>query len=354
MAEEKKELRFLVTGDLHYRSENPPARLDNYSEAITAKLLDIKNMAEKFAVNAIIIPGDITDSASISLPTIRRLALVLNKFTCPVLAIPGGHDEFGHNLQTIPRTPYGLLSELSFFRCLHDATLQQNPVSYYGEFVNAILTGHGFNTDTDRDLEQYALPEFIPKLKFDIEPTSVFIHVVHGLVMDEDPGGIERFTPVSRLAEIPANRQPHVLICGHYHFGLKSQRIGRTLIINTGAIARVKAHFRELSRPVQVALLRIRSTEDYDVEFLPLPSALPGEKVLSRKHIEIEKIRKEKMDRFMTLLTSEGREDFTAIRDIVEDVAGRKNIPAQVKKETLKWITRAGEEMARKKRGKRA
>ena len=76
-------------------------------------------------------------------------------------------------------------------------------------------------------------------------------------------------------------------------------------------------------------------------------SAKPGHQVLSREHIEEAQARNEKLDEFLSLLASEGESKFLEVRDIVEDIAARENIPAAVKQEALERLGRARERVAK-------
>ena len=122
-----------------------------------------------------------------------------------------------------------------------------------------------------------------------------------------------KYTLLSDLEKLPEEARPHVLINGHYHFGLPLTWVGKTLVINPGAIGRLSAHTEEMNREVKVALLTINSRDDYSAKFIPLKSALPGSMVLSREHIEEAEIRNERLETFLTLLNSEGEQKYLEI-----------------------------------------
>ena len=42
----------LITGDLHYQGMNPRSRLDNYPEAIIAKIYEVYDLARKHGVDS--------------------------------------------------------------------------------------------------------------------------------------------------------------------------------------------------------------------------------------------------------------------------------------------------------------
>ena len=340
-----KSAKFIITGDIHFKSNNPVARKDLYIEALLTKLSEVFELAEEYKVDAVLIPGDLFDSPSVSIPTIVKLAKALRNSPCPVLTIPGNHDEFGHSLESISRTPYGILRDFDYIRCVYD-----NSWLFTGA-VDGLVTGHGFDNETDIDLEQYMVPEVaidtyegifrvMPSSKR--EYTPFYIHMVHGMLLDKTGFDGMRHTLVSQLAQIPEQWQPHVLVCGHYHTGLAIQRVPgtRTLVINPGALGRLSASVDEMERTVQVALLTVNGAGEgeYFAELIPLKSALAGDMVLSREHLEAERERSGRLDKFLSLLASEGESKFLEVRDIVEDLAARENIPEDVKKEALKRI----------------
>lgn len=330
---------FIVTGDWHDRSINPKARLDNYQYALREKIYEVYRLAEEYKAAAILAPGDIFDSPTVSLSTIAALARILAKAPCPVLTIPGNHDIFGHNLDSVGRTPYGFLRDLGFIQDL------DNPIM---DLIGGcgIVTGHGFDADTDTDqgLLQYAVPEARAK------HWDFFIHVAHGMLLAKDPNNdMMRYTLIDDLAKIPVERAPHVLVCGHYHFGLPitwGGPSGKTLIINPGALGRLTAHVEEMDRTVQVALLIVNSPQDYSAKFIPLACARPGHEVLSRDHIIAAEERESRMDHFLALLAAEGTGQFLEIRDIVDDLARREKLPAAVRDEAIRRIGAAKEALA--------
>jgi exonuclease SbcD len=344
--------KFLITGDIHFRSTNPVARKDIYMDAVLTKIAEIIDMAERYNVNAILVPGDLFDSASVSIPTIVRLGLALQSAPCPILTIPGNHDTFAHNLESLSRTPYGILKAFDFIRCVHESSW------IFIDSVDGMVSGHGFNNETDHDLMQYAVPEECAQRHEDIcrvalssehEYSPFYIHMAHGMLLDRSPGFDMRHTLVSRLAEIPKERQPHVLVCGHYHTGLAIQRVpeSRTLVINPGALGRLSAHIEEMERPVQVALLTISGADEsgYSAGYVRLRCAEPGHAVLSREHIEAAAAKNERLERFLALLASEGESKFLEVREIVEDIAAREQLPGEVKKEALRRIGEARERL---------
>ena len=328
--------KFLVIGDVHFRGVNPRARLDNYMEAIINKIYEVYELARKHKTEAIICPGDLLDSPGAMWGTVAELASILQQAPCTFLCIHGNHDVWAGNAGSKHRTPFGFLARLGIIR-----DISEEPYEYGNDVV---VSGHGFNIETDTELGK---GQFIPPRRAMqtaegiIDTDNFFIHVVHSMLMDHSPGFEMRHTLISQV-----ETKAQVIISGHEHigFGIKHREDG-VLFINPGALCRLSAHAAEIERKVSVALLTINSVNDYSAEIIPLKSALPGHEVLSREHLENEAEREGRLNKFLDLLASEGESKFLEVREIIEDIAARENLPGEVQAEALQRIGRAREEL---------
>ncbi len=326
--------KIIVCGDLHWRGLNPKARLDNFLEALTAKLQEVFEIARRIVADAIIIAGDLFHSPNMAWGTVAELALLLQSVPCPVLTIPGNHDSYGGNLESLFRTPYGLLAKLGFIW-----DLDKNPYLMSNPSEDIFITGHGFTADTDTEA---GMVQFLASRNEETQNATI-IHVVHSMLLDRSPGFDIRHTLISQV-KTTAN----VIISGHDHTGFGIiRRDDEILFINPGALCRLTAHASEIERQVQVAVLTVDDNGQCNAELVPLQSAKPGHQVLSREHIEEAQARNQKLDEFLSLLASEGESKFLEVREIVEDIAARENIPAAVKQEALERLGRARERVAK-------
>lgn len=321
----------IVTGDIHYRGTNPRARLDNFQEALGAKLLEVMFLAREHKADCILIPGDIFDGPSTSWGVVADLIQILKTAPCPILSIHGNHDIYGGNVISKHRTPYGLLSKIGFLWDVED--------SEFDGSENVIVTGCGFDTNTDTKTPE-GKAQFSPRIWVD---GAFQIHVVHSMLLDKQPGFDMRHTLIS---EVKTSAQ--VIISGHEHTGFgivrRESDESEVLFVNPGALCRLSAHVAEIERPVQVALLTVENGQAA-AELIPLKSARPGHEVLSREHIESAAERESRIDEFLKLLASEGEAKFLEVREIVEDIAARENLPEAIKAEALRRIGEAREKL---------
>lgn len=332
--------KLLIVGDVHYRGNNPKARVDDYPATIRRKLVEVCELAKAHKVDAVIQTGDLFDSPTVSLPSVAEMmTLIWNHSPVPFLAIAGNHDLFGANQTSIGRTPFGFMSNL---RYIHN--LQVSP-RFYGSNDEVFLAGHGYDVDTDRDVEQYLAPADV------LEDTkgSLNIKVVHGMILDQRPGFDMRHTLVSEIAM--QERAPDILITGHHHigFGVKTveaaNRLGKMVAINPGALCRLSAHPEEMERQVGVCLLTIHDNFAAEAAMIRLQSARPGYEVLSREHLEVQSERESRIAEFLGLLAEEGDAQFMEIQEIITDIGNREKLPKDVVDEALRRLGTAREKV---------
>jgi len=326
-------MKFIVTGDWHFKGVNPKARLDDFQQALTRKIYEVYDLARQHRVEAIIVPGDLTDSPNTAWGTIAELGYVLKQAPCKVLAIHGNHDIWAGNAGSKHRTPFGMLARLGL---IHDLSSESyEPYELVPQRI--YISGHGFTVDTDTEKGKHQFNCVLTEYE---EWEGPIIHVVHSMLLAKPPGFDMRHTLIDQV-----KTNANVIISGHEHlgFGIIKRKDG-VLFINPGALCRLTAHPGEIERQVQVALLTVENGQAH-AELIPLKSALPGHEVLSREHLEQEAERDERVERFLQLLAQEGESRFLEVREIVEDIAAREQLPEEVKKEALLRISRAREEL---------
>jgi DNA repair exonuclease SbcCD nuclease subunit len=323
-------LTFIETNDIHWRLANPRARLDNYNDAMAEKIREIFDIAAGYHAAAILIPGDITDTPGLSLNAITELAALLDQSPCPILAIAGQHDQWGHSPETLYRTPFGLLRRLGYIQDV------DNNEAWFSIGDRQIrISGRHYDTDADGgDNGYYNAPL--------TNSDTITIHLAHGLVLESKPGFDIRCTTLTEL-----KTDADVLCVGDYHPGIGYRRIGRSIIVNPGALGRLSAGMLDMTRTVRVARIEVYEDGEIKVEMIPLECARPGSEVLSREHIEQQLEREDRTGRFLELLASQGESRFMETREIIEDIGRRDALPMPVIQDALRRIGLAREALGR-------
>lgn len=345
--------KFIVCGDLHWRGGNPRARRDDYMQALKLKLEEVFKLAIEHQA-PVIIPGDIFNSPNTAWYVVAELIQCFNAFKkrsgLPIITIPGNHDIYGSNLDSVSRTPYGLMSMIGVIKDvdqyqafdwtgLDTATTEEEDDDEEAAPPRVRISGHGYNADTDTPFGTYQFDTVAWAYKEKTKPIAT-IHLVHANIMP-DPPGIDSM-PHTLIDGIMTDAD--VIISGHYHpgWGVYRREDG-VLFINPGALARTAATASDISRQVQVALLKVYEDGWCEAELVPLESAKPGKEILSRDHLEDAAERAKKIQDFLELLAEEGEIKFMEIRDIIVDIAERKKLPEQVREEALKRVSLAQE-----------
>jgi DNA repair protein SbcD/Mre11 len=313
-------MKALFVGDVHYSGKNPVSRLDNYSTAILLKLLEISKIAKDNKVSSIFFTGDIFHSPVISISDFVKFHSVFktafNGLKCYI--IPGNHDIFGYNIETLARTSLHLLS-----LCLENVIILSDAKYFFLEdtiistqhYCNELdVDGFGYSPNIDED---------------DIANAKKIIHIVHGMLLPNKPL-FEKYTLIKDV-----NTLADIVICGHYHPGWKTIENKGTLFINNGSICRRDASTKELEREVKVTL--VDTIEDI-IKAITLTSAKPGIEVLSREHLELTDSQKN-INEFNEFLQEQKlSRQFVNIGDMIQYMSKKSNIGEEVTKYAVSKI----------------
>lgn len=311
-------MKFLFVGDLHLRGTNPRNRIDDYKEAVKAKLREVFSLAEAHHVKAILCPGDIWDRPEVSIGVLVEFMQVFRE--CPVdfYTCAGNHDIHGYNLDTYGRTSLRLLAELvPRFRVFTESEVMV--------FPDVAITFAPYSGRMDREGYGYDTHWMDDHLK---------IHVAHGMLLDHTPP-FDRFTLLKDVVTTA-----DLILTGHDHNGYGIyRRADGTIFCNPGSLTRISASTGEIERPIQVALINVLDRETVDIELLALQSAKPGNEVLDRSKIEAEQKRQYAMEEFAALIqTGSGEKVLLNIDDIMETIAQKEALAPEVVRKTLEKI----------------
>ncbi len=316
-------MNLLFLGDIHWRSVNPRGRIDNYQEALAAKLRECFTIAREEDCAAILQAGDVFDSPSVAWGTVTDLVEILQEAPCPIYCAVGNHDVYG-GLDSLQRTPLWMLHRAGLVSILDHGEAARVPDYECANASNdALVSVRHYTHDIDLNPEQDYSPQHN-------EVGGVRIHIVHGMLTPRPlPDGV-RCTVLGAVTSTA-----DLVLTGHYHLpvGPWTDAQGTTWT-NPGALCRLTASVEEIDRPVQVALIHVQDGKA-TVQLRPLSSARPGSDVLSREHIETAQRREENRDRFLQLLQAEG---ITALQDaetLLQGIAAAGGVPQEVTTDAL-------------------
>lgn len=325
-------IRILYFTDPHIRGNNPRARIDDFPAALKSKLREVWKLAADYQCQAVVCGGDLFDRPDPAYVVAGEFAAVLAECPVPLYTVPGNHEIYGYNLDTVPRTVLGLLAQIEVVQLLN----KSEPVILEDENddFTVYITGQGYHGDMDRSQADYqtGLGKIMGAYK---------VHVVHGMLIEKP---LPYDVPHTLIKDLKSDAD--VILAGHEHVGFGYRASKCTLCVNPGALGRVRSDMAEMYRPVQVALLTFMD-DGVQVKLLPLSCARPGQEVLSREYLVQQAEREERTEHFLSLLASEGESRFLNIREIVDDIARRENLPEPVVQDALNRLSRAREELGR-------
>ncbi|WP_371366252.1 hypothetical protein SRRS_06940 [Sporomusa rhizae] len=319
-------MKFLFVGDLHLRGTNPRNRIDDYKEAVKAKLREVFALAVQHQVKAILCPGDIWDRPEVSIGVLVEFMQVFRE--CPVdfYTCAGNHDIHGYNLDTYDRTSLRLLAELvPKFHVIHEDSVWFNDGIFAN--CNVAVSFSPYSGKMDREGYGYDYPH-------DVGESLLRIHIAHGMLLDHTPP-FDRFTLIQDV-----QTTADLILTGHDHhgFGIYRRADGK-VFCNPGSLTRISASTGEMERPIQVALIDVHDKTDFTIDLLPLKSAKPGSEVLDRSKIEADQKRQYAMEEFAALIqTGTGEKVLLNINDIVESIAATEKLAPEVVQKTLAKI----------------
>lgn len=304
--------KLLVIGDVHYSPKRPIGRTDDYGEAILLKLLEVFVKAEALKVDAIVCTGDLFHSPTIPLDSFFTVYRAFRICTVPFYIVPGNHDIYGYNAETLYRTSLYLLS-----LCLENVKIIGKDDII--DLDNILLTGEPYSAELDVDC--YGYDRTVPKTEEDLH-----VHVVHGMLMKYAPN-FDKFTLID---DIKTKVNADVIVTGHYHPGFGEIECKRTTFINNGAICRREATDREMNRQIGFTLIE-NDGESFSTKFVLLESAVEGSKVLSNEHLAKKKEVKAYVDEFHDVLKStKANKRFTNIQDMIKFMAEINKVEPEI------------------------
>lgn len=322
-------MRFLFLTDDHKRGTTPANRKDNFPATLAAKLREVLEIAQKYRVDYVLHGGDFFDVPTPALSVCAEFLQIYQQFPVPVFVVPGNHDLFGHNAETLPRTMLGFAACLGIV-CL----LGKQPVYLEKDGIRVQLTGQGFHFDIDRrdPREDYVVQK---------KNCDYAIHVVHGMLLERAAFPGAAYTLVEQIWETEAD----FTLAGHYHLGLPDVQKDGKFFLNPGALARLSNHPDEMRRPVQVILIDLSGNRP-SYEKIRLQSAPPGEEVLDRSRLEDAVFREQRLVSYISEVKSAASYRRADVRLLVEEIAKAEKLEQRVRDEALRRISLAEEALA--------
>lgn len=257
-------MRYLATADWHLRDDQPECRKDILLDTLVQKVLDIQDIAAEEGVDGILLAGDVFHKWKSS-PYLLWQILDELMPGIPTYAIPGQHDLPSHRLSEYHKSALAVLEAAGVMHVVSD----------------------GIGTS-----------DYVMSAPYGEEPedTETSILMMHRFVYDGDkpfPG-----VPKEALAKnvLKKYKNHDIIITGDNHQSFVTRHKGRVLV-NPGSLSRQTADQANHEPAVYI----VDTDHPTHVERIAIP-CLPSTEVLSRKHIEKEQEKEERVEAFIDKL----------------------------------------------------
>ena len=338
-------MNLLYFGDMH-TDKVPSSRVDNFQETQRVKIKEIRALAKKHNVKALLQGGDFLNKGRLSdqemsriydlwervtLNTVEDNVLDVNKFIeaiknnniQPMIGIVGNHDLIGGDIGSLEKTSINALAKSGFMTF----ATKENPIILKDEkgFTVAI-TGSHYNHEIDEeDKSAYIV---------DKKLGDYHIHLVHGMLMDKSYGKKFKHTTIS---EIAYKTKADLTINGHDHIGYDLTEIDGKLFVNPGSPFRLSSDKKEVNRKPKVLIINIEET-GLKVETHYLKSAKKGDEVLTREHIIASKLKKDKIAEIESAVTKANLGKGVDITDIIKEISINDKLDEDISNEAIALI----------------
>ena len=321
-------MKFLYFTDTHIRANSPSKRKDNYVESLLEKFQEIKNIGSDNDVDFYVHGGDLLDRPDVPIQTIRRFVKIMQSFKRPIFFVPGNHDIYAYNVESLNRTALPLLDDFGLLSIMSDTS----PILFSIDDVSVALYSASYNGDLDTDIgrEKYIVKEKLAD--FDI----LF---AHGMLLTKPFKNIS-YTLIDDIKHTKAD----LTLCGHYHTGFANQKVDEKYFYNPGSVARVSATEIELKRKPKVSIVTLEKNKDIEIEDFYLKSAKPGEEVLDREAILRDKEENQRLELQKYEIEKIDFDKIMDIRDLLNKIDITESLDEEVRNKAIELVTEAQNE----------
>jgi DNA repair exonuclease SbcCD nuclease subunit len=326
-------MRLLYFSDPHLSAVGPISRIDNYAESIFRKLNEIRELAVKESIDKILCGGDFFHLKS----WVRNPYSLTNKFIdcvksmpCGVIGIYGDHDVPFREEGGLEGQPLGSICRSGNLELL-------SKTSVYSNWNKFIMTGAPKTDSYEADLTNY-MPSIEEHLDRSLKKGDTFrgvhVHLSHGDLWVRPPQ-YEPHTLYSQLAGSTVDYHFN----GHVHDDLGEVKVGKTTIINRGALSRGSLTESNLNRKVMVTIL---DTIKKTLQYIELKSALPAAKIFDLERVKEIKQAESEIMRLGELIKFEsGNVELSGPESIRHLVRELKTIKEPVREQIFQLLDRA-------------
>ncbi len=278
-------IKILYLTDTHITGRNPSSRVDDIQETLKKKFTEVGDIANRENVDMIVHGGDLNHTPDVSNKLSGEITEIIKAWNKKTYVVPGNHDLYGYNINTLPNTKLGLLAKAGTITILD----RLHPVK--------IVTPSGFVIGLEGQEYYEHIDEGNPsdyQSMFPVSDVDFSILIVHGMLLDHEFFNGVKHTQIEDIAT-----DADVVFAGHYHPGFTECTVDGTTYCNPGSLLRIENTKENRANVPQVAILEIdEATGQFTIKYIKLTCAEAGDVVF--KEEEDVKTYDETLNEFQT------------------------------------------------------
>jgi DNA repair exonuclease SbcCD nuclease subunit len=327
-------MKFLFATDTHTSGKGPSSRKDSYPMAVKRKLTELALVAKKDPnIIAVIHGGDLFDKPVVSEQLKGEVAEIIRSSGKPWYVVPGNHDLFGYNINTLPQTSLGLLAKTGVIQILDRAAGPAVFTDLTG--VTVSFEGQEYHREIDkRDVG----------LDYWVSGNAQFkVLIPHSMLLDRP---YYPDVPHTLVSDLNNRTAANLILVGHYHDGFDIQTIvnseGRlTEIFNPGSMLRDECSKGNMVRKPQYIVLEHNSfTNTIEMTVKEFKSAESGKKIFDRSQME-DKRRKDFYLQSFEQKLGDSALSAVDVYSVLTDIVQRSVVSMETHTEAVRRLTNA-------------
>lgn len=304
----------IFIADPHFTDKNPPNRIDNYLDAISLKFQESLEIAKNLKVDYVVILGDLFDTYEPSAIVRNRVIDIIskgnnfNKWPFEIFLVVGNHDIYGKNPQTMDMTAIKTLEAVGLLKI---CDVSDKYGIYFGHYKN--------------DIEK-------EKVDTDLPILAMHSNIVHTPAIFSDSILIKDFW---------TNENNKLVISGHYHAGYNIIKKEPGLFFaNPGSLGRLSITDAN-NHLIQIAMVELKDSEVYNIEYIALHSAQPCDMVFDMKTVKENKKQKVDITEFINSIDNAKLtvSNDTNIIDGIKEYGKKINVEQEIIDEAIKRVS---------------
>lgn len=317
-------MKFIFFTDSHIKGVNPGRRKDIYYVAVLKKLMEIGYVVKQEDIDFVVHGGDLFDLPKVSNKLFGQVASIIKDWGREMYVVPGNHDVYGQNIETLEHTSLGALAKAKVVNLM---TRDNSPFYFQKKSEpNCPLiafTGQEYYSGIDKGINN----------DYEIEPSQAKFNflVAHGMLLDKP---FHPDVPHTVMSNVITSAD--MVLSGHYHPGPIEVVVNNTRFLNPGSMARV-----EISKRMPTYAIVEVTDNGINYELRQFNCAEPSEDVFDFTSATEEKQHKGTLETFKKTIQDIDVKDANNINDILNKVTANLNSSVKHTNAVISMITEA-------------